>query len=248
VLTRIARARGIPVLELQHGMIGPTHLAYNVKPGRVPPAFPDHLLTFGDFYRDTTPRLPLPAERVHSVGFAWLERERELVRHERGENGHQRSVLFVSQGSIGRELSQVALALQEAKPSLRVVYRLHPSEAPSWQRTYPELERSALRVELPAQRTLYASLADADVQVGVYSTSLVEGLAFGLPTFVVALPGHEELSALVDQGHATRVNDAYDLAARLDECVSRPSEAVLAKLWQPDAVSRFGAVLEGFFR
>lgn len=244
VLTRIARARGIPVVELQHGMLGPTHIAYNFRPGRVPPAFPDQLLLFGSFYRDVTPRLPLPAERMPAIGFAWLEAQRARARAARADHAAS-TVLFISQGSIGRELSQVALALRAETPELRVIYRLHPSEAPAWERTYGELTRAGITVELPAQRPLYASLSAADVQVGVYSTTLVEGLAFGLRTFVMALPGHEELAALTNAGHATLVADARQLAARLRDDPRELQGRAVDTLWQASPVARFREVIDG---
>jgi hypothetical protein len=215
VLALLARERGIPIAELQHGTLGAAHPAYNFAPGRRPESFPDHLLLFGALWREATPGLPLMAANTPALGYAWLELQRQVYVRLRGAG--PRRVLFLSQGSIGRELARVAAELRQRLPrdEFEIVYRLHPSEAPDWQQAYPELARADLRVESAAQRPLYATQSDSDVQVGVYSTALLEGVAFGLETYLVALPGHEQLALLTAAGIARLVPDAASLAAAL---------------------------------
>jgi hypothetical protein len=72
-MTRMARERGIPVAELQHGVMGQAVLPYNFAAGRRPDTFPNYLLTFGDWWRDQTPRLPLARSQAPAIGYAWLE-------------------------------------------------------------------------------------------------------------------------------------------------------------------------------
>lgn len=243
LLTQCARAHGIPVAELQHGTIGASHAGYNFAPGRRPATFPDHLLAFGDIWRDLTPGLPLPAAQVHAIGYGWLELQREC--YARKTEGSVRHILFLSQRDIGRELSALAVEVQHALPAgaFKITYRLHPSEANGWRERYPALAASAIHVETAQTRELYAAQAQADVQVGVYSTSLIEGIAFGLTTWLVTLPGHEQLAFLCERGLAQRVHNAAELTLALNEPL-KPAAAGGEALWAPNPRQRFSTFVE----
>ncbi len=246
ILTQVARGRGIPVAELQHGALGATHPAYNFGPGRRPASFPDHLLLFGSLWRDATPGLPLPPENTPAIGYAWLELQK--ARYGRTSPREPKRVLFLSQRSIGPALARVAVELRAICPasSLQITYRLHPSEHQGWREAYPELARAEIDVQAAASEPLYAVQRDSDAQVGVYSTSLLEGLAFGLPTYVVDLPGHEQLGVILDAGLAGLVPDARALAEALRYNASAPPAAARARpegLWSPTPAASFDAFL-----
>jgi hypothetical protein len=243
VLTEVAHQRGIRVAELQHGTLGASHPAYNFAPGRRPDSFPDDLLLFGDLWRTATPGLPLPAAQTPAIGYAWLEMQK--ARYARVSPATPKRVLFLSQRTIGAELSRAAVRLRESIPKaeLEICYRLHPSEHTGWREAYPELARSGIEVQAATSVPLYAAQRDADLQVGVYSTALLEGLAFGLPTYVLALPGHEQLSAITSARAALLVNDPD----RLAEAIRQPPPAATASseaLWAAGATARFEAFLE----
>jgi hypothetical protein len=243
LLTLGAREHGIPVAELQHGTIGASHPGYTFAPGRRPAAFPDHLLLFGDIWRELTPGLPLPAAQMPAIGYGWLELQRGS--HPRRPGSGKRRVLFISQRGIGRELAAIAMetAAQLPAAEFEIVFRLHPSEAPGWQANYATLTGAGVRVEEPAARGLYAAQAEADVQVGVYSTALLEGLAFGLDTCVVTLPGHEQLAFLYERSLAQRAASADELADIL-RAPPQPSERASEALWAPNPRERFKHFVE----
>jgi len=244
LLTLSARARGIPVAELQHGTIGAGHAAYNFSPGRRPPSFPDYLLTFGEVFRTITPGLPLPAANVRAIGYGYLALQQGAhPGHTRAQS--PRKVLFISQRDIGALLAQLAVDVQARLPrgSVEIIYRLHPSETQGWRERYPGLASAGIRVEEAAARGLYAAQADADVQVGVYSTALMEGIAFGLDTVLVSLPGHEQLAFLVEQNLARLADDAESLANMLQAPrLSAPNRS--DQLWAPDPARRFADFVE----
>jgi len=238
LLTLRARAHGIPVAEVQHGTIGAAHAGYTFARGRKPASFPDHLLLFGEIWRELTPGLPLPAAQVHAIGYGWLELQRSD--YPRSAPPTARRVLFLSQRDIGRELAALVAELhpQLDADQFELIYRLHPSEAPDWRERYPALVQRGIRVELAQARPLYAAQAEADVQVGVYSTALVEGVAFGLQTCVVALPGHEQMRFLYERGLAQRVQTAADLRAALQAPAST-ARADGSSLWAPNPQTGF---------
>lgn len=249
-MTELARERGIPVIELQHGLIGPTHLAYNYAPGRCPEMFPDYLFTFGDFWREITPGLPLPAERAPAVGFEWLDRHRrEAIAEASGTTGDPRTLLFLSQGSIGKELSRLAVETSERLDPRRwrVRYRLHPGEKHGWERRYPWLEGAALEVDEGA-RGVYDAFAAADAQVGVYSTAVYEGLTFGLRTLVARLPGWEGAEPLVTAGVASAVGTAAELVDALEAEPVEGGPDAAHRVWADRPRARFEDALEAVLR
>jgi len=243
LLTLCARAQNIPVAELQHGTIGAAHAGYTFAKGRKPPAFPDALLTFGEIWPELTPGLPLAGTDVHAVGYGWLDLQRDA--HPRTAAGKRR-ILFLSQRDIGRELARWAAEAAQALPrdQFEVVYRLHPSEAVGGTNAYPELARAGIHVETAQARPLYAAQADSDVQVGVYSTALVEGIAFGVATCIAALPGHKQLSFLVERGLARLVQDAGELTTALRDAQAPPDPSAGTALWAPNPPQRFAAFVE----
>lgn len=242
-MTRVAKARGIPVVEVQHGFFGASHLAYNTAPGRLPESFPDYLATFGDFWRETTPGLPLGPERTPSIGFAWLEREQARATPD-APDPSRKTVLFVSQGTVAEALAEAAVELSRRLDPARwrIRFKHHPSDLSGWRTRYPALAASAVEV-IERPLGIYDAFAAADAQVGVYSTAVYEGLAFGLRTCVLTAPGHEGMLPLVDAGVVAKCDDAADIAAALESDV-RPTPEQLARIWQPGAVGRFRAFIE----
>ena len=198
----------IPVAELQHGIIHRFHLGYNYAgPHAKKVCFPDYLLLFGDFWKKDI-EYPLAPERIHVVGYPYLEDEARRYR----TVDRKEQVVFISGGHIGKPISEFAVAFQEAVGSgLDVVYKLHPGEYSRWRTEYPWLASSSIRVVEDDQTTLYQLLAESKVQVGVNSTAIYEGLAFGLQTVLLDLPGLEVMERLVEEGVASVASSSEEL-------------------------------------
>ena len=243
-MTALARARNVPVVEIQHGTLGRTHLAYNLPRGRGREHFPDYLLTFSDFWRDTTPGLPLDASHAPAVGYAWLEDH--LARARAGapsRHAGPKVALFISQRSIGALLSRMAadLAHKVDPRAWRLRYKLHPGERDGWRERYPWLVDAPIEV-VEDSTNIYDEFSRAHAQIGVYSTAVFEGIAFGLPTLIAACPGYETLAPLVDAGVATLCEDAQDLAQALHEA-KPPAAELRERIWRSGARANFAAFL-----
>jgi hypothetical protein len=200
---------GIPVVELQHGVVYPEHVGY-AYPTTEPSVFPDYLLTFGEFWNDAAP-YPLPPERIRSVGYPYLER-RTTGLEDIDATGE---VAFISQGTIGADLSRVAVETAE-RLDRDVVYKLHPGERDRWKRDYPWLSRSGVRVVDGSDVALYDLLNRATAVVGVNSTALYEALAFDTDVYLLPFTGVSAMERLVDAGGAIRVEDVSALVMALD--------------------------------
>lgn len=223
------RLLGIPTVELQHGIVSPNNLGYHFpEPGHCKQLFPDWFFAFGDFWRDAA-AFPCADERVVSVGYPYLEQRRAAAEAQRN-----RRALFLSQRSIGAALSKMAVEVAQRSGEGEVWYKLHPGERSTWRADYPWLVDAPLRVIEGDEPHLYDLFPQVTLQVGVYSTALFEGLAFGLATRVARLPGWEAMRAMVDTTAGVRwAEAAEDIAAALREDATAACDA--ARFFRPGA-------------
>ncbi len=211
-----AKKLGIETVELQHGTFSPYHLGYNfpgVKTGIE--CFPDSFYTFGDYWNELA-ALPVAADKIKTYGFAHFHAQKNKFAAEEKIPGR---ILVISQGVIGKQLSTIIRALAKKLPEHQIRYKLHPGEYDLWRTDYPDLvEASRLpNVEVldNNKSILYAHFAHSQYLVGVFSTAIYEGLAFGCTTFVVDLPGVEYMDYLVKKNMVFKVSGAPEIADRI---------------------------------
>ncbi len=206
-IIRAAKELGIAVKELQHGTLSEYHLGYSfpdLETRGTLDYFPDMFLAWSDYWKRKID-WPLPEDRVIDFGFWYLEAQRHRYRH---IDKHPGQIVVLSQGAVGRRLADAILERLPRFGDARIVYKLHPGEYDRWE-TYDSLRALAARdnVEVVTDADLYALFAASEHQIGVFSTALYEGMAFGLNTVLVDLPGIEYMADLLDQGIATRLEE-----------------------------------------
>ncbi|MFC3959082.1 hypothetical protein [Halovivax cerinus] len=210
-LIEACKDQNIPVVELQHGVIYEHHYGYSFPAPRTKEMFPDYLLTFGEFWGEHI-EFPIPDERVIPVGYPHLENS--LDRYTDDETSDQ--FLFISQGTIGEQLSKFAMEVdRHPDVDYDIVYKLHPGEYDRWKDEYPWLLDANFEIVDSSDRQLYRLFAESSAQIGVGSTAVYEGLAFGLETFVYDCPGSDVLEPLIDEGAASMVTSVDELASAL---------------------------------
>ena len=228
---------GIPVAELQHGQISRFSYNYSFPSDREVSVFPDYFLSFGEAWGEMVD-LPLEPSRVHAVGYPHLERQ--LARN--GDAGERRTIVFISAPETGEALSRVAAdASRRADVPFDVQYKLHPDEAVRWNEDYPWLQNAPVDVVSADGQSVYELFASASAQVGVCSTALYEGLAFGLDTYLVDLPTVEWNDRLVEAGTVTLVTDAADLAAATPQ--GPPGTFDRERYFEPEPIPNIRAVI-----
>ncbi|MEF8825358.1 MAG: hypothetical protein V5A27_03310 [Halapricum sp.] len=229
----------IPVAELQHGHISEYLIEYSFPGDRTKRTFPDFLLTFGKFWNHTG-AYPIDQDHVIDVGFPYLDRCKRTYADVESTN----QILFMSQWMITPELSKFAVELSEQLGTDRdIVYKLHPDEYENWQRLYPWLAESGIEVADPDGRTLHRLLAESGVQVAVYSTTIFEGLSYGLDTYLVELPGVEHMTPLIERGDATLVDSPERLSEELRD--SRDGAGTKPDFFRENSLNRVCEVIRG---
>jgi hypothetical protein len=207
----VCKSLSIPVIELQHGIIGKSHLGYNFPDDVKSHTFPDYLLTFGDYWNEQV-NLPLPEERVIPVGYPYMD----LQKKKYSDIKEEKSILFISQGTIGKELSKLAKSISELNDlSYKIIYKLHPGEYDRWKEIYPWLLDSNIQIVDSDTPQLYELFARSKMQVGVTSTALYEGLSFDLDTYIYVHDSWSIDSPLLTAGLAKQVVGPKDLANKI---------------------------------
>jgi len=233
------QSSGVPVIELQHGMISQGELSYSYPgPAKTKRTFPDYLFTFGDFWKESV-EFPISKQQIASVGYPFLEQEAQ--KHVAAVKKDQ--LLFVSQKPIGKKLSRFAVELSCTKKlPWSIVYKLHPAECDHWQKLYPWLARSGIQVIDSDVPSLYRLFAESKAQIGVSSAAIFEGLFFGLKTYLLRLPTVEYMRHLVDNGYATVVDSADDY---LTESLSQnPHGYDVEYFFKPGALENMKAAVD----
>jgi hypothetical protein len=226
---------GITTVELQHGTPDANHLGYSFCGSRTKETFPDYFFSWGEFWSDLI-EFPIPDENVISVGYPYLEQR--VQRYANVESNGQ--ILFLSQGTIGEQLSKFAVKVAE-HPDIdhEIVYKLHPGEYDRWQDVYPWLADTPVTVIDENQPPLYQLFAESTAQVGVYSTAVYEGLCFGLEAYLYDCPDVEKIQVLLDEGVATLVSEPEALSSVGDGSVGFDRE----KFFASDATENIAAAL-----
>lgn len=216
-----AKSLGIEVIELQHGTITDYHLGYSYPEktrlnGEIP-YFPDKILTFGDYWINEK-NCPISNENIIPIGFSYFEvQSKDYINIKAIKN----QVLFISQGVIGKYLSQIAFKFAKSQKDFKIIYKLHPGEYATWRENYPDLVEASsfdnFEIIDNSEIPLYKLMAESEYQIGAFSTAIYEGLMFNCKTFIVDVPGVEYLDDLVEKSYVFKIRDVDDLINNFDK-------------------------------
>lgn len=218
VMNEIAKEKNIPVIEFQHGTMGKNHIAYNFTRKKNLKSFPDYIFTFGDFWKSTT-RFPIDDENIKVVGWPYFEQKLLDSNVLNKIPSQKKKLLFISQGTIGGVLSKLAIEAFKklGAENYEFIYKLHPGEYSQWEEKYPWLKDSKVKVVDNNEFDMHHYFMNADVQIGVYSTALYEGLGYQLKTIIFAAYGYEYMEDLISKNIATLVKSSDELVAAIED-------------------------------
>jgi hypothetical protein len=202
------KERGIPLIELQHGLIHDSHPGYvmpDLPPGPATP-LPDHLVCFGrHFGRTLDGASPYWSGRWSVGGHPWLQ-----ARVAEGERTPDLGVVLFGQYDrpVQERIAELATRVRRELPAdVPVVIKPHPREA-DCEAIYRAALEAGAQLARPREDS-YALLGRCQVAVSVFSTIAVEALAFPCRSAVVRSPyWSEPIVDLVDQGLLDPVEDA----------------------------------------
>jgi len=237
-LIALMKARGIRVVEPQHGWIGPSHAAYNYGAAAQRPelsvTIPDELLTFGDYWSRGV-RFP---GLVTAIGKANIE---EMTASAVPMEQRPLEILVVSSTSDPEGLSDLTIALVDCLPAAWTVrFRPHPAERAAVAAIYPRLLTRA-GVVIDHNADVADSLRAARAVVGVSSTVLYEAVAMGCRVFAIASPMAPYyvgglFGELIEGALGVR-RVAHEVVSGTDARAAAP--ALADEIWKPRAAENF---------
>lgn len=185
IVILIAKKRKIPVCELQHGIAGKLHIAYNYLTKKEVLTFPDYFLAWGTYWIKNT-RMPIPENRKMILGFPYIERYSKTVKNK----VNPKQILILSQ--MRDDLARFTYELAKILPDFEFIFKAHPGEYSIAKTQYAFLLSSSnIKIIADDEMELYSLISECKFVVGINSTAIIEALAFKAVILIVKLPGWE---------------------------------------------------------
>jgi len=249
VITEVAKELGIKTIELQHGVIGKYHIAYNYYNKPKIKNFVDYIFVFGDYWKNAT-RFPINQQRIFTVGYP--EFEKEVCNKKKKKDTYKKVILFLSDALFYKEFSALALDLFNKidHEKYEIIFKLHPIEYGIAKRRYSQLYSSDIKVIDNNSHDLYYYLSHADYQVGMCSTAIYEGVGFGLKTFIVNRKGHEIMEDLIKENYAYLIDNSEDIICYLNKenTTSNLWNNYTEYFWESNSINKINTILKEIIR
>lgn len=204
-----AQELGIKVVDIQYANVNINHPGLGFPVGIKVPYYPDEVVFWGEFFKKMT---PLPEGTVAHVAapsyFLNINKEYSYIQKE------SKNIVFISQDTLGEKLLEIAYKFAKENTEYQVVYRLHPGEMIGYKEYKNTSDAEMLenfRFSTKDTDNLNIILRQAEYQVGVYSTAMIEGILHYTKSIFVNLPGVEEFEIFYNNGIAPLVNNPQEL-------------------------------------
>lgn len=211
VLAELAKELNIPTVEIEHGHIGKSHLAYNFIDEKDLKAFPDYLFVVGRYEIDSA-RVPIEKKNMYITGSPELDKKVDYYSRALANRKKKRKIItFVSSGEYEIADGAVELYQKLDKESYKVYLKLHPSEYTNWREKYHDLEKSGVCVVDDNCHDIYYYLAVSDFLIGISSTVLFEATRFNCNILVYKRGYYYGAESLIQRGEGICI-DSMDEA------------------------------------
>lgn len=207
VMNEVAKQMKIPIMEIQHGMIGNQHIAYNCYNSYLR-FFPDYFFAFSNLW--LSKNFPLDATKIKCVGFPYLEFQcKNSLKGELIFDNDEKTILVISQWTRSQFYIDFVDELAKDKNChYNIILKIHPEDKLDLR--YEKLKNRKNIKLISNEFNIYDCFRNADIQVGSYSTGLFEGLSFGLNTFVINDKKDEFIQKLINKHILNEINDVHD--------------------------------------
>jgi len=229
----------ISTFEVQHGCIGGLHLGYHYPDSSANSVgiFPDFLLLFGEYWKEVA-KYPVSKDQMKLIGFDYFKNAKNRVK----DTKRRKQIVFISQQVISERLLKVAIETAINLPDFKILFKLHPKQYHEWStRSLEELNKFPENlIVLSNSVDLYQLLSESELQVGVFSTAIYEGIGLGLKTVVVKLPGWEIMKSLASISSVSFADNVTGVLSSLKSNLNGNSIAenkIFADLQEVDAAS-----------
>jgi hypothetical protein len=248
-LVAAARALGIRVFEMQHGIADRYHPAYTWGPHATPyrdrMPIADRMLLFGEFWKQELSHSDFWSGCLDVVGSSRCDRYRAIPRT--SGTGPYR-VLVTADGVESTETIRLLKEFLSAAEGveLEVIIKLHPilreSDEPI-RRAFSGEARVSTRAATEGDST-FRLLRAVDLHVSISSASHYDALGLGTPTAILKAANYGVVAHLVELGHASLVTEGGQLVERLKARSSPVPREVSEFYFRSGAVNNISRVIE----
>lgn len=105
-----------------------------------------------------------------------------------------------------------------------------------WKEKYKELSKSEIKI-ITDEIDLYDLFLMSDIQIGVYSTALYEGLAFQLYTLIYNIPEASIFKELCEKGYTKYINNANEIIKNLKQFNTYNKDINNKLFWKNDSIN-----------
>lgn len=178
------KEKGIPVIEVQHGIINASHYAYNVYKDFGKILFPDYLMTYGKYELDifNDKNYFIAPSNVFPVGYFFLEKFRNSMDQDLDKKKFygefDKIIAFSLQDPFEKYVFEFLDKLAALDTS--ILYLAVPRDPLKPYLNAPK--RKNLIIE--RNRNIYECLQIADFHATINSTCAIEALYFGVPNIL----------------------------------------------------------------
>lgn len=237
-LTKEAHKVGLPVIEMQHGTIIESHIAYQYDDNLACDMLPDYICTFSDFW---TPEINIKGggSKLCPIGFEYFNIQKEKFDK---LNNNRNNIIILSAKNVSEKLrsiaKQISSLISKHDLSYHIIYKLHPSEFPNAETSYKELYEDRNIDIIKDEVDLYDLFSKSIIQIGNNSTALFEGMGFGLKTFFLR-SNDSLIDRMVKDNYAQYVDETSDLYKLLFDSEACDVVSIAGFMWPKDAKSNF---------
>lgn len=208
-----AKSLNIKTIDMQHSLVSGLNVLYNYPRGinyDHVKTLPDCIFTYGPYWNE---EFKLPVKTV-SVGWPFLENK---IRELDGTARSGEDIIIITGSYSKKEFIDMALKLSELLPDRTIYFKLRIEDYEGWRDRYPaELQaRKNIKIIGDKGQSLHEYFPRCRYQVGINSTGIYEGMAFGLTTFIMKTGWYREMEKLYNNGHAFLVSSADEMAEKI---------------------------------
>jgi hypothetical protein len=217
----------ISVIDFQHSLVSRFNILYNYPKGVEEynlNTISDYIFTFSDYWDKYYKN---PSKKI-AVGFPYLEIEKKRVMDENRISKCDKTILFISDRYSQEKQKQIALELSKMLPGYDIIFKLRKGQYSIWKDIfYPDpKEYPNIQVAHSDETSLYEYFVISSFQIGVNSTALIEGLAFGLNTFIIMDFQAAEVLNLINDHYAYAVKNAKDIYSIINDITNNKTNMI----------------------
>ncbi|MFZ5755216.1 MAG: hypothetical protein ACOY3J_13405, partial [Bacillota bacterium] len=207
-----AKKRGVPVIELQHGLIVPDNYSYkfgiqDVGQLRNSP-FPDKLWVYGEHFKEVLQQNRfLRSEDIVVIGnpYLWYKLNRMKDRKQQGNK-----ILIAAQPEYSAFFTKLTLELSRLVEN-DIILKPHPSEIPRAREIYKDLIGNKKVTLVTSNIPIYELFCQSAFHIAVGSMTHLEALCFGIKDIIIRKGGFDRYFTFLMEKGIPAVEDIAEI-------------------------------------